>query len=417
MLWTIFWIGLAAAAPPGSATETGSPAYPFTISLNVIGLGSPVGAGGGVGVRAAFNLPSISIELSGAEHYLGPNHRQIGHFGIGLQGYVHKGIYLRGALDVGREIRWGDWLDDPGQFTGGLASTPIPMRFGAELGLGWTYYLPGEALKGRLSVAPEITYRVFPDTLGPAHFWALQLNFSAHVGPYDHRLDPHSAFETAFNPTAVAQVPIESIPEPDWDDSGKQRVVTYRVQDRITPEYPMSMRRLHGDERIRCVARVRVGVTGTAERVAITDCPEGFHLAAVSAISRWKWAPPKRDGKPIRVETSVRTGFLITDQGFTEGYASLDDTSAVTGDLNAPVLIKSGSLPEYPRQVTQGGHVCALAFTVTQKGKTTDIRVGDCPSVFADATVEAVERWTFFGRFVDGEPASATVNTTITFTK
>jgi len=94
--------------------------------------------------------------------------------------------------------------------------------------------------------------------------------------------------------------------------------------------------------------------------------------------------------------------------------------AACTGSPNRPAEFVSGDDPNYPaeaREKHMEGYV-VVEYTVSAEGAVADARVVEAqpPQVFDQAALEAVARWRYTPRYVNGAPAAATgVRSTLTF--
>ncbi|TKR33381.1 energy transducer TonB [Luteimonas gilva] len=81
------------------------------------------------------------------------------------------------------------------------------------------------------------------------------------------------------------------------------------------PEYPRDAQRRGLSGRV--VLRVDVGADGTATNVDFlqrSGAPE-LDRAAMSAVRKWRFAPAKRDGKPIASSVRVPVDFVLPKKG------------------------------------------------------------------------------------------------------
>jgi len=76
------------------------------------------------------------------------------------------------------------------------------------------------------------------------------------------------------------------------------------VKKRVEPKYPKEAKNLNlGDQR--CVAVVTVGKDGAPISVTVEECPKAFHEATIDALVKWRWYPPRIDGKTLQVRTQI----------------------------------------------------------------------------------------------------------------
>lgn len=82
------------------------------------------------------------------------------------------------------------------------------------------------------------------------------------------------------------------------------------IEPRRRPQitYPEAARGLFGSDQ-RCVARVDLDERGIPLRVEVEACPPAFHQAAIDGLLRWRWYPPKIDGRSRAVSTKISVLF------------------------------------------------------------------------------------------------------------
>ena len=96
--------------------------------------------------------------------------------------------------------------------------------------------------------------------------------------------------------------------EGDGDGLRWVHQTTLEAKRRPQIHYPEAARGIStGDQR--CVAEVHIDAQGVPVRVQVRDCPEAFHQAAVDGLLRWRWYPPKVDGRTRGVSTKISVLF------------------------------------------------------------------------------------------------------------
>jgi protein TonB len=80
----------------------------------------------------------------------------------------------------------------------------------------------------------------------------------------------------------------------------------------------------------------------------------------------------------------------------------------------------SGGKPHFPAQAEQqgiAGGTVTVRISVTAEGAVADVAVlrADPPGVFEEVTVEAIRRWRFRPRLVNGVPSASIVEQKVTF--
>jgi hypothetical protein len=198
--------------------------------------------------------------------------------------------------------------------------------------------------------------------------------------------------EPAVVEPAVAEPAAVEPAEPARFTAVAQRVRRILKKDRAIFPEPLVL--LHGDDALRCDARVEVDAKGRAGRVSFTDCPDGLHLAARDALAGWRWEALDKDA-PVEVQPA-RVAFVRLERPYYPGATYLLDPDVLLGDLAAPVLLKSGAMPVYPVNVQHGDFTCLVSAVISRNGSTRLVLVDECPEPFRIETSKAVKRWTWF---------------------
>jgi hypothetical protein len=211
-------------------------------------------------------------------------------------------------------------------------------------------------------------------------------------------------------------------PPPESSPLLAQRPPAYDlpVQHKVFPKFPENYAILHGNKKVRCVARVWVDRHGAPLRTSVMECPAGMHLLAASAIGRWRWEKPDVTVPPGGLEVEAVVGFLRELGGregkpYFPGVTWLENPLEVTADPSRPALIRAGDLPSYPEQVIHGDAVCDVELTVSRSGATKDILIDGCSLPYREATFNAVKRWKFSPAIEDGEEVDSPLTTRVVF--
>lgn len=184
------------------------------------------------------------------------------------------------------------------------------------------------------------------------------------------------------------------------------------VRKRVLPVYPDHLEALYGDQTIRCDAVVQVDDRGAAATIAVVDCPAGFHLAVLEAVGKWRWEKAPADAL---VTVPATVGFVRKDKLYRPGMSYLARPEQVTADPSLPVLLRGGSLPRYPAQVSYGDAVCAVELTVTASGRSKDILIDECAGPYRAEALKAVKGWSWYYPAGKTDKTTATVTVDIAF--
>lgn len=191
--------------------------------------------------------------------------------------------------------------------------------------------------------------------------------------------------EPAPAPTTLMVAVEEEEPEPE--------VKELDVRKRVLPDYPDELEVMYGQQAIRCEATVWVDAKGHPERIAMTDCPDGFHLAALEAMWKWTWAAPKGYVPAEGVKTMAKTGFVRHDRRYFPGVTYFRSPEEVTADPDLLVTLKGGKMPKYPRAVNAGDDVCLVELVVDDHGNTKSPVVDECSDPYRREMLKVVKSW------------------------
>ncbi len=217
----------------------------------------------------------------------------------------------------------------------------------------------------------------------------------------------------AWGQAADAVADAQEVAAPRWQPSGP----AVDVRKRIVPSYPSPLKALHGDAVIECTAVIDVDSKGSASRVSVVECPDGFHLAAVGALSRWRFTIPVQAGQRVTARTVVTTGFGGEAGRFTPGYSYFTHPEELTSDPEASLLIRSGSMPRYPEAVMGGHASCVIDLVVTKGGGSKSLAVDGCATPYRKAAQAAVSGWKWYPAHEDGRAVEREVRFSIDFMK
>lgn len=219
----------------------------------------------------------------------------------------------------------------------------------------------------------------------------------------------------ASTPTQAPVQVVAAVQAPSIALTPVEQLAQIAVKKRVIPEYPSELEVVYGERAIRCTARVWVDETGKPQRAAMVDCPKGFHLAALSAITAWRWERPEVAVPPEGLEVEASLGFERKRRNYLPGVTWLDAPAELTADPSLPVLLRSGSMPIYPPQVSHGDAVCRMELTATRNGATKDLVVDGCAPPYRAELVKAVRKWKWYPSVRGEEAVDATVVSAIAF--
>ena len=180
--------------------------------------------------------------------------------------------------------------------------------------------------------------------------------------------------------------------------------VTYK--NRHPPRYPIEAIKKH--EQGMVLLDITVDATGRATNVAVdphgTTAAPVLQAAASKAAEGWKFAPGRKDGKPMGGVVRVPVNFSL------EGVRS-----------NASPAPQSTPSPNYPADAIKHGEhgIVMLDVTVDSSGQIAEVSVDPtqttAPVALQAAAVKASRNWHFNPGMKGGHPVAGRVEVPVTF--
>lgn len=209
----------------------------------------------------------------------------------------------------------------------------------------------------------------------------------------------------AFAPPAQSPAPIEVRLVPPTDEQGRSTPV-FRTLELGPEQWPQKW----PDAMATVPARTTCPVTLTfadgekPSAFSVEDCPAALQSLLEKTVAKTRW--------------HTRSS-LASPDGWTARviFVWVDDPARPNKRL---LVLEGSSVPktvvhaEYPVGMT-GGATCEVAVQVESSGMPVNVLVGGCDPNWERAALNAVQRWTFLPRFVDGEPTSDDYVTSVTF--
>jgi protein TonB len=82
------------------------------------------------------------------------------------------------------------------------------------------------------------------------------------------------------------------------------------IKTQVAPQYPAELRRAQIEGEV-LVDFVVTSEGNVAKASAVRSSHRDFEAAAVAAVSKWKFAPGKKSGKPVNTHMQVPIGFSL----------------------------------------------------------------------------------------------------------
>jgi protein TonB len=187
----------------------------------------------------------------------------------------------------------------------------------------------------------------------------------------------------------------------------------------VQPDYPLeaAAKKLQG----KVLIKVHILETGDVDKTEIVSGDAILAQSAAEAMLSWKFKPFIKDGKPVRVSTSLPYTFTLKGY-FPEGCAAVESAQAFNAahhpHVNVPRDVMEGAVihrvePDYPllaRQMHIQGDVL-LHAVIAEDGKIHDLKALCGAPQLVGASLEAVRQWRYRPYMKDGVPVA--VETTV----
>jgi TonB family protein len=216
----------------------------------------------------------------------------------------------------------------------------------------------------------------------------------------------------------------------------------------VAPVYPEAAKKAGRQGVVIIEAKIdRAGIVADAQ---ILRSVPMLDVAALEAVSQWKFTPTLLNGVPVPVIMTVTTNFVLDGKPKTPGveggvsggvpggvagdYAAsmgeyqrqLDASKApqppdgalrVGGSISAPKKIKDAR-PIYPEDARAAGvqGIVIVEAVIGKDGKVETATVLRGIPMLDQAALDAVRQWEFTPTFVNGAPVSVIVTMTVNFT-
>lgn len=165
------------------------------------------------------------------------------------------------------------------------------------------------------------------------------------------------------------------------------------VIKRVLPLYPNEFQVLYGEQAIRCAGKAWIDANGRPLRISLQECPDGFQMAALNALQHWRWERPTVAVPAGGLPVAVRTGFARSNKRYYPGVVYFSHPEEVTSNPARPVLLRSGRMPHYPRQVNAGDDSCLVEISIDARGSTRSPVIDECADPFRNPLRRAIRSW------------------------
>ncbi len=230
--------------------------------------------------------------------------------------------------------------------------------------------------------------------------------------------EEEEAVDEGWSSTTVAPEPsVEPAPVVATERraaSAEATTAKLAVQSGKLPYFPDELEVLHRANTVRCEAVAWVDANGHANRVVLTECPDGLHLPALSAMEKWRWQKPSGFVPAEGVQVEAVTAFEHRNKKFYPGVTYFRTPTEVSG-ADLVVSLASGKMPKFPRAVSGGDDVCLIEVVVDANGNTSSALVEECTQPYAKEMAKALKTWKWTWAKEPAKGETATVVTEVVF--
>ena len=216
--------------------------------------------------------------------------------------------------------------------------------------------------------------------------------------------------------------PEETNPAPTLPDSTTlERIKTVNA---VYP-YEAVKDRMQGQVRI----KILITEQGDVESAEVVEGDEVFRQSALESVKKWKYKPYIRNGKPVRVSTTVNVDFVFS--GKVENFKYVppkqdadDKTSGPNGPKRVRVSqgVSEGMLihkvqPMYP-PAARMNHVqgrVVLHAIIGRDGVIRDLQVVSGPKELQQSAMGAVRQWRYRPYYLFGQPVEIDTEITVNY--
>lgn len=163
------------------------------------------------------------------------------------------------------------------------------------------------------------------------------------------------------------------------------------------------------------------GVVREPRMASVAGAEPGIERAVVDALSRWRFRPGRKDGRPVPTRLTMPVAFFPPDSA-DSAEAAVEPAGPVVvpaEELDRQPLLRYQSKPLYPPDLRQrgiGGEVL-VEFLIDEKGIVRNPRAVQSPHrALGEAAEVAVAQWTFFPAMKSGRPVITRLQAPILFT-
>jgi TonB family protein len=177
--------------------------------------------------------------------------------------------------------------------------------------------------------------------------------------------------------------------------------IVYKVE----PEYSEEARKMHFQGTVKL--SVVVDTEGNPRDIKVIQ-PLGLGLdrKAIDAVSKWRFSPGRKDGRPVPVQARIEVNFRLLNKDHKSYWHLANVMFHLAAGVEGPVIEKVTP----PRVKDHADASATLSLTVNIKGEPAEIRVDKASDAgWANDVTDALRKWRFSPGTKDGQPVPVPV--------
>ncbi len=174
--------------------------------------------------------------------------------------------------------------------------------------------------------------------------------------------------------------------------------IVYKVE----PEYSEEARRMHFQGTVKLA--VVVDAEGKPRDIRVIQ-PLGLGLdrKAIDAVSKWRFSPGRKDGRPVPVQARIEVNFRLLNKDHRSYWHLANVMFQLAAGVEGPLIEKVTP----PRAKDPAKATATLSFIVNEKGEPAEIHVDKSSNDgWSNDVADALRKWRFVPASKNGQPVS-----------
>jgi TonB family protein len=189
------------------------------------------------------------------------------------------------------------------------------------------------------------------------------------------------------------------------------------IRTRVAAVYPREAREANLQGRV--LIKLRVSESGDVEAVELVSGPTVFVHAGLEAAKQWKFKPFIKNGRPVKVSTTIPFEFRVNGQVPDWGTRAPETTHRPTpaGQGVIPGKLIQRVPPAYPAKakILHLRGPVLLDATIGKDGTIQFLHVVQGSPILAQAAMDAVKQWRYAPYMLAGEPIDVDMEIVLNF--